>query len=364
MHSLIWSGALNIGLLCTLIHRVTTTPEAKQEMVFEAISLSQTNAQVLKGYFNHSFRELVAKLSDSTLLEDGYTARDLALSCLVEYHDFYLDRALSGFDYQTRHMTFIHNDGGEKVQLPVYPGLRDEHFERICEFALKEQWPLTAEGLFFEMKRRRGTLEESLKSAFYLTPHFEALYSILSRENTVTKEEVLALAIEGDFDILKQLVKEQRIKPDLSADRRQLLLRSYLSAHSQIAPYLLVRLEPEYTLKRLNDDEILRIIEGLKVATNSGERFLQRLIGSLRSDIVQQTAGERLFAHTGIRPETKIKVAPQKPTVQQTRTHTVKEGDSLWKIARQYGVSIDRLAKLNNLNKDRYIRPGQKLEIP
>ena len=52
-----------------------------------------------------------------------------------------------------------------------------------------------------------------------------------------------------------------------------------------------------------------------------------------------------------------------KPEKQQHITYTVKQGDSLWRIARRYGVSVDQLQKWNGLNKRSTLRPGQSLDI-
>ncbi|MGD9252535.1 MAG: LysM peptidoglycan-binding domain-containing protein [Holophagae bacterium] len=45
------------------------------------------------------------------------------------------------------------------------------------------------------------------------------------------------------------------------------------------------------------------------------------------------------------------------------RSHTVANGDTLYDIARNYGVSVDDLKRLNGLSGSR-IHPGQQLEIP
>lgn len=50
-------------------------------------------------------------------------------------------------------------------------------------------------------------------------------------------------------------------------------------------------------------------------------------------------------------------------TQRATRTHRVGPGDSLWGIARRYGVSIERLRIANRLRDDR-VRLGQTLTIP
>ncbi|WP_325176676.1 N-acetylmuramoyl-L-alanine amidase [Paenibacillus alkalitolerans] len=46
------------------------------------------------------------------------------------------------------------------------------------------------------------------------------------------------------------------------------------------------------------------------------------------------------------------------------RNYTVKPGDSLWKIAQKFGVSMQTIIKYNNLNPNVYLKVGQKLRIP
>jgi LysM repeat protein len=49
-----------------------------------------------------------------------------------------------------------------------------------------------------------------------------------------------------------------------------------------------------------------------------------------------------------------------KPTA---KVHTVVSGDSLWKIGKKYGVTIDSIKKANNMTKDTVVL-GSKLKIP
>jgi LysM repeat protein len=42
----------------------------------------------------------------------------------------------------------------------------------------------------------------------------------------------------------------------------------------------------------------------------------------------------------------------------------VQAGDSLWTISQQFGITIDALAKANNLNPPYSLIPGQTLHIP
>ncbi len=48
----------------------------------------------------------------------------------------------------------------------------------------------------------------------------------------------------------------------------------------------------------------------------------------------------------------------------QPAYHTVKQGDTLYSIARQYNTSLDELCRVNNISKNTTIKVGQKLKIP
>ncbi|MFH1350036.1 MAG: LysM peptidoglycan-binding domain-containing protein [Pseudomonadota bacterium] len=55
----------------------------------------------------------------------------------------------------------------------------------------------------------------------------------------------------------------------------------------------------------------------------------------------------------------------KKPVSKATsRTHEVKQGETLYQIAKKYGTSISELRRLNNLKQDQAIHPGQKILVP
>ncbi len=45
-------------------------------------------------------------------------------------------------------------------------------------------------------------------------------------------------------------------------------------------------------------------------------------------------------------------------------THRVRRGESLWLIAKKYNIRIQDIVDANRLQKTRYIKPGQRLQIP
>lgn len=56
-------------------------------------------------------------------------------------------------------------------------------------------------------------------------------------------------------------------------------------------------------------------------------------------------------------------LAPAPAPAAAATVHTVVRGDSLWKIAKQYGVSVDAIKQANGMTKDTAVL-GAKLKIP
>lgn len=61
--------------------------------------------------------------------------------------------------------------------------------------------------------------------------------------------------------------------------------------------------------------------------------------------------------------ETPKTTTPAKPAQPKTTTHTVKSGDTLFKIANLYGVTVDAIKTANNIKGDNIVL-GAKLKIP
>lgn len=55
--------------------------------------------------------------------------------------------------------------------------------------------------------------------------------------------------------------------------------------------------------------------------------------------------------------------SPNETTNTQTTYYTVKSGDTLWNIARAYGTTVQEIADINNIQNPNLIYPGQVLRI-
>ncbi len=106
--------------------------------------------------------------------------------------------------------------------------------------------------------------------------------------------------------------------------------------------------------------------------------FLEKQIGNLQAKsgaggpdpvLVHQieALSERVAAlekRTGPSTESKRKSSPSEETVSsQKRYHTVQKGETLSRISKKYGISVEELRKLNDLSKGQSPKPGQKLLV-
>lgn len=381
--ALLISGALNICLIATFAYFAFKGKESSLSFELKPIETSKnaaafaTNEQVLRAYSLLSFQDLLLRLEEKEAIEAGYAKRDLALATLVAFHHFNLEKALGGNFYQQRKITFKNEGGQETIDLNVFPGLTDDHYLAICKYAKTEKWPYTSKGLFFEMKRAKTGYDPSLLEAFYFTPEFHTVATLFGRSGvSVERETLIALLTSGNWEILEHFTKEQREAQDLSLQRTVSFLIDYLHQRSPLAAKLLLEADLEFALKRLDDPHVLLVLELLAEKSTSVEAFTKGLLVSLRSDAVRKKAAGKLLAFSGEslpEPYSHEKMlarffpaAPVKQavSVQKTRrTHTVQEGESLWKIAKKYGITIDALKEANRLDTER-LRPGKELQLP
>ncbi len=152
-----------------------------------------------------------------------------------------------------------------------------------------------------------------------------------------------------------------------------------MALRSPTAAQILLHTDFSFALKKLEDKTILDLLALLKRQTEEGTKFCLELLRSPRSDAIWQASAMTLYAYAGEMPtapidpkgvlarfSTEIPVPAPKPepiAAIPSRFHVVKDGESLWKISRQYKVKVDEIVKLNQLEKDSLF-PGMTLKLP
>ena len=68
-----------------------------------------------------------------------------------------------------------------------------------------------------------------------------------------------------------------------------------------------------------------------------------------------------IYSHEGQSDSESEKAATQTPP--KNVTYTVKKGDTLSGIAKKFGTTVDKICKLNNINKNKPLKIGQKLIV-
>jgi hypothetical protein len=400
--ALIISVTLNIGLVSTFVYFALKERQLALSIEQQPASRGSqealaTNSALLRSFSLLPYHELLLRLENRDHIEQGMTKRDLALASLVAFHHFNLDRALGGLPLQKRVIPFSSSAGQETIDIPVFPGLSDCQYLAILQYAKTEKWPLTAQGLFYEIKHSLPPRDPALLDSFYLTPEYHAAHTLLTKAGlNLTREQVIDLLVEGEWAPLADLVARQRTALDLSPDFRRAFLVGYLNNRSAVAARLLLENDTEFTLRRLDDGQILNLLDLCTEKSPVLEGFAKELLASLRTDTVRKRAASLLYTFAGESvPENydhqlalqrflPQQAAPEPPVAQPAPTmqarapsqpsppapvkvkkkiHTVESGDNLWKIARKYHVSVNEIMRLNRMDSEK-LRPGKQIEIP
>ena len=133
-------------------------------------------------------------------------------------------------------------------------------------------------------------------------------------------------------------------------------------------------LEERYRKFDSIDGKVTRIWEQAKSFESFKERFdrieasmtlrmdhLASNIDSLRKQLAGADSGSKTTRSTGIAN----KKAAQKGAVKSSsvRYHTVASKETLYGISIKYGIKLEDLLKMNHMNKNSVIQPGQKLIV-
>lgn len=331
--------------------------------------------ELLRSYASLTFEELKAYLKENRYIQDGYRARDFALSILVYRDQVDIQRALGKKTLSERSWKI-----DEKHTLPLFPGLEESDFEKIQTFLTTEEWPFTSYGQYCFLKKQGLQASPSLLQSFCQTPEFLALETLFGRTGLPIKKGILlALACEIDWKTLCSHLERQKHTCDFSDISRREILVQALDGRSRTAAYLFLLTDYAYALKQLDDPHACLLLDLLGIKTEEAVRYAKEMTLSLRGDEVKKKAEKKLHCY-GIHIEPERPIATRqdpRPGISELRpnfrdqpsasptpnTHIVQPGESLWLIAKKYRVSIEELIAFNRLSSTT-LQVGKLLKIP
>ena len=401
--ALIISGTINIGLVGTFVYFVLKERHAALSVEPQRLSTDPSahvsNEMIVRSYCALSFQELLVQLENTDFIEEGYTKRDLALACMVAFHHFNIDKALGGMIPQKRSVFFRSIDASESLGMTVFPALTEDHFYAIAAYATTEKWPFTSKGLFFEIKRAGIQSDPSLLEAFYTTPEYHSVYTFLHKTSLPSDPTVIiSLMIEGDWEAFHDFCDQQRLLQGFSVDKRRAFLMSYLERfRSKTAAALLTYQDLEFVSRKLDDSSLVFFLGLIAEQKTALENMAKEILISPRADGIRKKVAGILYdlaqepVPAAYDHMTAVKrfcpdmlsqsitqgpiavTAEKQPIVQPpvvlikavglNRIHVIEQGDSLWKIARKYKITIQEIKTLNQLETEK-LRVGKQLKIP
>jgi LysM repeat protein len=343
--ALILSIALNIFLIgyvafYQLDNWNVSLPQALRPTTLKSNSLN--NKTVYVQLSNLSLEQLVSQLKDKQPIEDGLKIRDIALGILVNERAFDIQRGLGKApSFRIVHLGI--------ASIPLFTKLSDQQFTLLQDFGKNELWPLTPKGMFLLLKDNPQA-KKSLVQAFMLTPSFQSLEKLFPK---VEKTTLLNMAQEGNWDSL------DNIPENFLADTRQQVLLDYIDAGSPTAAALLLQYETYFAFKRLEDEQVLKVLRLSSDKNALTIKFILSMIASPRSEEVKALAMQKLSTYTD-----KTAILNSLIVKAPDKKYVVQQGDNLWKIAKKSNVSLDKLLKANSLTENAVLQPGTSIVIP
>jgi len=103
--------------------------------------------------------------------------------------------------------------------------------------------------------------------------------------------------------------------------------------------------------------------KGLRQAISKLDRYGKSLRGELDKMTKEIVWLQKRMPPVGANTETTHAVQGKPISKAERRYHKIRRGDTLHRIAKKYGISVDELSRLNNLTQTQIIYPGQKILV-
>lgn len=403
--ALILSGSCNIALTGALWKGMQYRPNIRlAKFSTGGRALRAQNCSALDAMANWEYARLLAELSNSELMEDGFTRGGLALALLIEKFDFDIDRALLGQELHRRSF----RDARSSHQYTLVADLRPLDFERMQNFARQERWPMTPRGIFSRFCDQArasivngdlSSVDPSLVESYFASDAFCAFGRLFPED--IPRQYLALTALHLNWSELSQSEASSRSPAgasSASARRCDLLLRA-VERGSKPAAYLLIMCDFDFALHNTSEGAMQQLLTLMDTYTAEALAVSIGVLRGPRGDDVRELATRRICHFLNLPPPTtnhqwallaralvqnvdlSLPLANEREVLARAWTanepsassalgaaketmyqHVVKPGDTLWKLSKMYGLSVRDLMLRNELSRD-FLHIGQILRI-
>lgn len=300
----------------------------------------------------------------------------------------FLPRETRGYVPAFIAVNYVFNYAPEHNIYPIDPGIlynqidsisvRDVvSFDQIAEFMhlpledVKFLNPAYKEGIIPAVNGQQYTLRLPRKYINYFIDHEDSLYAFKSKKG-MEREKLLAKIKEA---------KQRSIHIVRSGENLGLIARRYHTSVSRLQAWNGLRNSRIYPGQKLivysPGNSAPRQQYTNRSTTKSSGSFHQvrsgenlGLIAKKYGISISQIKAWNSLNGNLIKPGQKLRIkAPENTTNTQASPngkiiyHTVRNGDTLWDLAKEYNSTVDSIRELNQLGNSSRLKPGQKLKI-
>ncbi|AQT77569.1 LysM peptidoglycan-binding domain-containing protein [Chlamydia gallinacea] len=294
-------------------------------------------------YLSESSLEDLYCLLDEDRLLYGRPIKVWALS--VAMHTYNVDIA----SVLPHPITFTELRSEDKTWL--LPNLDQTDYRCIRQYLSCQRYPFTSQGLFSILARSIDCeqVDEECLYHFCLTEEFLYLRTLLcgAEERVATVATLARMVIRHGEHVFFSLCDQQSRSSFISDQQRRKVLCTYIELGEPLAALLLLVHDEDWVIHEFSDDALQSFVSLLPRGSSYSENFVSRLLASPRG---------HLFHY----PK---EVIDQEDKQMEEREYVIQEGDSLWLIARRFGVTIEAIMRENHMNHHRLL-PGKRLKLP
>ncbi|AHK63796.1 hypothetical protein BOKEGFJH_00923 [Chlamydia avium] len=293
-------------------------------------------------YLSESSLEDLYCLLDENRLFYGRPIKLWALSVAMHTYNIDVASALS------HPLVFTELRSGGKTWL--LPNLDEKDYCSIRQYLSCQRYPFTSQGLFLTLAKNidHGLVDEECLYHFCLTEEFLYLRTLLcgAEEQVSTIAALAHMVIRNGEKVFFSLCDKHNRSTAISDQQRRKVLCTYVDLGEPLAALLLLVHDEDWVIHEFTDEVLQSFVFLLPKESPYSKKFISRLLSSPRCHIYQH--------HEAV---------IDKDSPIKYEEYVVKEGESLWLIARRFGITVEEIMRENHMNHHR-LMPGTRLKLP